>query len=211
LPLAPWRLAGTAEQAGATAAELCGAVALKAVAPGLVHKTEAGAVRLGLSGSGPVTRAARELAREVAAGGHEATGFLVQQMAAPGVEMLVGVVHDPSFGPVVACGAGGTAVELLKDVAVRITPLSDLDAHQMVRSLATFPLLDGYRGAPRTDVAALEDVLLRISALVDERPEVAELDCNPVIVGPGGAVIVDARVRVEQPVPSPPLGARRTA
>jgi len=209
LPLAPWRLAATAEQAGAAAAELGGPVALKAVAPGLVHKTEAGAVRLGLSGSGRVTRAARELSREILAAGHKATGFLVQRMAEPGVEMLVGVVHDPSFGPVVACGAGGTAVELLKDVAVRITPLTDSDASQMVRSLATFPLLDGYRGAPRVDVAALEDVLLRVSALVDERPEVAELDCNPVIVGSAGAVIVDARVRIEQPTPPPPLGARR--
>jgi acetate---CoA ligase (ADP-forming) len=120
----------------------------------------------------------------------------------------VGVVHDPSFGPVVACGAGGTAVELLKDVAVRITPLTDLDAEQMVRSLATFPLLDGYRGAPKADVASLEDVLLRISALVDERPELAELDCNPVIVGPNGAVIVDARIHVGPPPVTPPLGAR---
>ncbi len=209
LPLAPWRLTGTPEEAAAAAAELGGPVALKAVASGLVHKTEAGAVRLALSGAEQVAAGAREMASRVAAAGHQASGFLVQRMAEPGVELLVGVVHDPSFGPVVACGAGGTAVELLKDVAVRITPLTDLDARQMVHSLATFPLLDGYRGAPKADVAALEDVLLRVSALVDERPEVAELDCNPVIVGPGGAVIVDARIRIEQPAAPPPLGARR--
>jgi len=106
--------------------------------------------------------------------------------------MLVGVVHDPSFGPVVACGAGGTAVELLKDVQVRLTPLSDIDAATMVRSLATYPLLDGYRGAPPADVAALEDVLLRIGALAE------------------GAVIVDARIRVEPAAPSAPIAARRT-
>ncbi len=210
LPMAPWRLAGTPEAAGAAAAELGGAVAVKAVAPGLVHKTEAGAVRLGLSGADAVVRAAREMAGEVAVTGHQASAFLVQRMAEPGVELLVGVVHDPSFGPVVACGAGGTAVELLNDVAVRITPLTDLDVRQMVRSLATFPLLDGYRGAPKADVAALEDVVLRVGALVDEHPEVAELDCNPVIVGPAGAVIVDARVRIEHPAAPPPLGARRT-
>jgi acetyl coenzyme A synthetase (ADP forming)-like protein len=210
LPLAEWRLVETASQAGAAAAELGGQVALKAVAPTLLHKTEAGAVRLGLSGAEPVAEAAERMAREITVAGHQPSGFLVQRMAEPGVELLVGVVHDPSFGPVVACGAGGTAVELLKDVAVRITPLTDLDAHQMVRSLATFPLLDGWRGAPKADVPALEDVLLRISALVDDRPEVAELDCNPVIVSPGGAVIVDARVRIEHPAPPPPLGARRT-
>jgi acetyl coenzyme A synthetase (ADP forming)-like protein len=210
LPLAEWRLVETASQAGAAAAELGGQVALKAVAPTLLHKTEAGAVRLGLSGAERVTEAAQRMTREITLAGHQPSGFLIQRMAEPGVELLVGVVHDPSFGPVVACGAGGTAVELLKDMAVRITPLTDLDAHQMVRSLATFPLLDGYRGAPKADVPALEDVLLRISALVDDRPEVAELDCNPVIVSPGGAVIVDARVRIEHPAPPAPLGARRT-
>jgi acetate---CoA ligase (ADP-forming) len=129
--------------------------------------------------------------------------------AAGGVELLVGVVHDALFGPVVACGAGGTAVELLKDVAVRLTPLTDLDAAEMVRSLASFPLLDGYRGAPRADVAALEDLLLRVAALVDAQPEVAELDCNPVKALPDGVVVVDARVRVEAASPHPPLAARR--
>src|SRR5439155_12359881 len=113
--------------------------------------------------------------------------FLVQRMVPEGVEMLVGVVHDPLFGPVVACGAGGTAVELLKDVSVRITPLTDLDAAEMVRSLATFPLLDGYRGASKADVPALEDLLLRVSALVEAHPAVAEMDCNPVVVHEHGA------------------------
>ncbi|HZD70096.1 MAG TPA: acetate--CoA ligase family protein, partial [Actinomycetes bacterium] len=208
LPLAEWRLAATPEEAGAAAAELGGQVALKAVAPGLVHKTEAGAVRLGLAGADQVAGVAREMVDRVAAAGNQASGFLVQRMAEPGVELLVGVVHDPSFGPVVACGAGGTAVELLKDVAVRITPLTDLDARQMIRSLATFPLLDGYRGAPKADVASVEDILLRVSALVDERPELAELDLNPVIASPGGAVIVDARIRLARPAAPLPVGAR---
>lgn len=124
--------------------------------------------------------------------------------------MLVGVVHDPVFGPVVACGAGGVAAELLRDVAVRITPLTDLDAREMVRSLATFPLLDGYRGAPRADVPALERILLRVSAMVEAHPEIAEMDLNPVVVLAEGAVIVDARARVETPAPRPPLATRRT-
>ena len=101
--------------------------------------------------------------------------------------MLVGVVHDPLFGPVVACGAGGVQAELLKDVAVRITPLTDRDAREMIRSLQTFPLLDGFRGAPKADVGALEDVVLRVGALVENHPEIAEMDCNPVIVSRDGA------------------------
>ena len=107
-------------------------------------------------------------------------GIAMAPAEAGGVELVVGVVHDPSFGPVVACGAGGVAAELLKDVAVRLTPLTDWDAAEMVRSLASFPLLDGYRGAPRADVAALEDLLLRVGALVEAHPQVAELDLDPV-------------------------------
>ena len=212
LPLAEWRLAGSAEEAGRAASELGGPIALKAVAPTLVHKTEAGAVRLGLDGPAPVTAAAEEMAGAVRAAGHEVDRFLVQRMVARGVEMLVGVVHDSAFGPVVAVGAGGTAVELLKDVQVRITPLTETDAEEMIRGLQTAPLLRGYRGAPPADVPALEELLLRVSALVDAHPAIGEMDCNPVMVQPegSGAVIVDARVRVEAASPAPPLGARRT-
>jgi acyl-CoA synthetase (NDP forming) len=209
VPIAEWRLAGSPEEAGAAANAIGGPVALKAVAPRLVHKTEAGAVRLDLAGAEAVQAAAAEMAAAVAAEGYTVDGFLVQRMVGEGVELLVGVVHDVSFGPVIACGAGGTAVELLKDVAVRITPLTDLDAGEMVRSLATYPLLDGYRGAPRANVAALEDLLLRISALVEAHPTIAELDCNPVKVLPDGVVVVDARVRVEAAPPPLPLAARR--
>jgi acetyl coenzyme A synthetase (ADP forming)-like protein len=134
-------------------------------------------------------------------------GLVMQPMASEGVELLVGMVNDHSFGPVLACGSGGTHAELIKDVSVRITPLTDVDAREMIRSLKTFPLLDGYRGAPRCDVSAVEDVLLRIAALVERHPEVVELDCNPLIVGPDGAVIVDARVRIETAEPPRPMPA----
>ena len=101
-------------------------------------------------------------------------------------------------------------MELLKDVVVRITPVTDLDAGEMLRSLATFPLLEGYRGAPGADVGAQEELLLRVSAMVEAHSEIAEMDCNPVMALPDGAVIVDARIRVEAPVPPRPLGARTT-
>ena len=130
-------------------------------------------------------------------------------MAEQGVELLVGVVHDASFGPVLVCGAGGTSAELLGDVAVRITPLTDLDASEMLRSLRTFPLLDGYRGLPKCDIAAVERVLVALSVLVEAHPEIAELDANPLIAGPDGAVIVDSRIRIQPPVAARPLGALR--
>jgi acetate---CoA ligase (ADP-forming) len=198
VPMAAWRLAATPETAGAAAAEIGGKVALKGVAPKLIHKTEAKAVVLNLEGAAEVQRQAVEMAARIAAQGTTVEKFFIQQMVpSGGVEMLVGVVHDKLFGPVVACGAGGTAVEVLKDVKVRITPLTDRDAHEMVTLLRTFPLLDGFRGAPKCDVAGLEELLLRVAAMVEQHPEIAEMDCNPVIVRPEGAVIVDARIRIE--------------
>lgn len=206
--LAEWRMAGSAEAAGDAAAAMAAPVALKAVAPTLVHKTEAGAVRLGLSGAREVTEAARAMAEAARRLGHEVTGFIVQRMVSGGVEMLVGVVHDQSFGPVLACAAGGVATELVKDVQVRLTPITERDATEMVSSLATFPLLQGFRGAPPADVPALEELLLRVSALVEDHPEIVEMDCNPVMVMERGAVVVDARARVEGAEPRPPVAAR---
>jgi acetyl coenzyme A synthetase (ADP forming)-like protein len=211
LPVARSARAATPEEAGAAAARLGAPVALKALGPDIVHKTDVGAVRLELNGQEEVTAGATEMARRIREAGLTLEGFLVQEMVTGGVEMLVGVAQDPLFGPVVACSAGGTAAELLRDVSVRIAPITDLDASEIVRSLKTFPLLDGYRGAPKADVAALEEVILRVSAMVDAHPSIAEMDCNPVMVLPQGAVIVDARVRVQEPAPPKPLASRAVA
>ena len=197
IPTADWRLVDTPEAAGRAAAEIGGSVALKAVAPGVVHKKEVRAVALSLQGRAAVRKAATAMARDLEAAGHPVERFFVQRMVPDGLEMLVGVVHDRLFGPVIACGAGGSEVELLKDVAVRITPLTDRDAGEMVRSLAMYPLLEGYHNAPPSDIAALEDTLLRVSAMVEDHPEIVEMDCNPVTVLAHGAVVVDARVRIE--------------
>jgi acyl-CoA synthetase (NDP forming) len=208
IPVVETRLADSPNEAGHEAKRIGGEVALKAVATGVLHKSDAGAVRLHLKGEGRVERAAKEMSDTLELTGHRVSAFQVQPMVAEGVEMLVGVVQDQHFGPVLACGAGGTATELLKDVAVRITPITRGDADRMVRSLRTFPQLDGYRGAPRADVAALEDVLLRVSALVEAHSEIVEMDLNPLVVHPTGATVVDARIRLEPSAHKPPIGSR---
>jgi len=208
LPLIEQQIVNSPEAAAAVAEEMGDKVALKVIAPGVLHKTEAGGVRLNLRGAEQVREAAHKMAAGLAAVGNSPTGFLVQRMASAGVEMLVGVVHDPQFGPVVACGAGGVQVELLRDVSVRLTPLAKEDAAEMIRGLKTYPLLDGFRGGPVCDVAALEDGLLRTSCMVDDNPQIAELDCNPFVVQEHGAVILDARVRVTAIEPRPLMGVR---
>jgi acetyl coenzyme A synthetase (ADP forming)-like protein len=188
----------TPDAAEEAASRLGGPVALKAIGPELIHKTEAGAVALNVA-AGDVAERVRAMSDRLATDGIEPTGYLVQRMVADGTEMFVGVTLDRTFGPVVAVGAGGTAVELMKDISVRITPITDLDAREMLRELTMFPLLDGYRGAEPMDVGAVEDVLLRISALVEDHPELSELDLNPLMALPRGAVVVDARIHVAVP------------
>jgi acetyl coenzyme A synthetase (ADP forming)-like protein len=209
LPLIEQRVAATSKDAGASAQQMGGDVALKAIVPGVIHKTEAGAVLLHLHGAEQVRTAAAQMSKQLKAHGQPPTGFVVQRMAQRGVEMLIGVVHDPQFGPVVACGAGGVQVELLRDVSVRLTPLSREDASEMISSLRTYPLLTGFRGTPACDVGALEEALLRVSAMVQDIPQIAELDCNPFVVLEKGAVILDARVRVAAVEPRPLIGVRR--
>jgi acyl-CoA synthetase (NDP forming)/GNAT superfamily N-acetyltransferase len=195
--LEPVPVSSTAE-AVRVAAAMPGPVALKAVAPGLLHKTDAGGVVTGLRGAAAIRRAATRMRADLAGAGFGLTGYLVQPMAGDGVEMHVGVTTDGLVGPLVACAAGGVAAELVNDVSVRVAPLAAGDPAAMIDELATAPLLHGYRGTPRADVGALEDVLRRISALAEDHPAIAEIDCNPVIVGPGGAVIVDMRARVAE-------------
>ena len=201
-------LVATPHEAGDAAKKLGGRVALKGMAAGLVRKSDAGAVRLDLEGSHDVETAAKEISQHLETLGQKVLAFTVQRMAPAGVEMLVGVVQDRHFGPVVAVGAAGRAMELVKDAQVRLTPLGRNDAATMIRSLTTYSLLDGYRGAPPVKVAALEEVLMRVAAMADAHAEIADVDFNPVIVHPDGAAIVDARIRVEAPAPAAPAARR---
>jgi acyl-CoA synthetase (NDP forming) len=208
LPLVEHRLARTPSEAGEAAGALGGAVVVKALVPGVLHKTDLGLVRLGLTGAARVRRAATEMRQHLRARGNVPPTFLVQRFIPDGKEMIVGLVHDARFGPVIACGAGGTLVELMKDLAVALTPLDPEHAAAMIQGLKSYPILQGYRGDAPSDVPALKDVLLRLSAMAEDLPQIAELDFNPVLVRERGAVIVDARVRLEA-IPITPPWVRR--
>jgi acetyl coenzyme A synthetase (ADP forming)-like protein len=195
-----------AAQAARAAAQLGFPVALKAAGPAVVHKSDVGGVRLGLSSEDEVADAYREMSDRI---GDLMTGATVQQMAAPGVETIVGVVHHPLFGALVMFGTGGIATELLGDRSFRILPVTDLDAAELVRSLRASPLLFGYRGTRPVAVNALEDLLQRVARLAADVPALAELDINPLIVSPEGVVAVDARARVAPTAPGPAPGLRQ--
>jgi acetyl coenzyme A synthetase (ADP forming)-like protein len=206
IPMVATRVATTADEAAAAADQVGYPVALKVAATDIVHKTDVGGVRLGLVDAADVRSAYGQMHSAL---GERMASAVVQPMAETGVETIVGITRDPSFGPLVLFGMGGIAAELTRDTALRIVPLTDVDAHELVRSLRSSPLLFGYRGTPKVDVAALEDVILRVGLLAAHVPEIAELDCNPVIVTPGGALVVDAKLRVAGTEPSPPEGIRR--
>lgn len=197
IPIARSRVVTTPEDAAKFARELGRLVAMKAVAPGLVHKTEAGGVKLNVAPP-DAARAFDAMRDAVASHGYALHGALVQEMIPPGRELLLGMSADPKFGPLLAFGLGGVHVEVLKDVVFRLAPLTDEEAKRMVRAIRGWPLLEGYRGAPPADVPAVEDALLRLAALVTDLPEIREIEMNPLIVGaPGeGAKAPDARVRL---------------
>jgi acetyl coenzyme A synthetase (ADP forming)-like protein len=203
LPVAPGGVARTAAQAVALARRVGFPVAVKLASHHLVHKTEIGGVRLNMSDEAAVGRAFEEITdRLIADRALDAMeGVLVQPMVSGGTEVMVGMTHDPLFGPLVAFGLGGIHVEILGDVCFRVTPLTDRDAFEMVSGIRGSRLFLGYRGHPPADVAALEELLLRVSRLVEEVPEVSELDLNPVFALPPGqgCRIVDARIGLKVP------------
>jgi acetyl coenzyme A synthetase (ADP forming)-like protein len=189
-------IATTEDAAIDAAARLGFPVVLKGSGPDVIHKTELKAVITGLRSPEAVGRAWRDLTSRL---GTRMTAAFVQEMVRGGVEMLVGAVEDPTFGPVIACATGGTLAEILADSQFRLHPLGPEDAADMIRQLRGSVLLDGYRGAAPADRAALSDALLRLSALMGLCPEIAELDVNPLSVLPQGVRALDARVRVDRP------------
>jgi acyl-CoA synthetase (NDP forming)/ribosomal protein S18 acetylase RimI-like enzyme len=189
------------DEAVAAAAGTGGPVVLKADVAGLVHKTDAGAVKLDLRTEADVRDAYRSLQSLF---GDRLRRILVQPMITGGTEVIIGVVDDHMFGPLVVFGLGGVATEVLADHATRLTPLTGTDADHLIGSIRSARLLLGHRGTPAADLGALRELLLRVSRLADDLPEITDLDLNPVIARPDGAFAVDARVKVAPYQPEDP-------
>ncbi len=171
-------------------------VAVKLASATITHKSDIGGVILGARSAAAVRQAFRTIRQRLRALGRldEMQGVQVQEMAPEGVEAIIGVTQDPSFGPLMMFGLGGIFVEVLKDVAFRIVPLEPRDARQMVREIKGFPVLEGVRGQPPADLAALEGLILKLSEFVEAHPEIEELDLNPVFAYADGVIAVDARI-----------------
>ena len=195
----------SAHQAESAATAIGFPVALKASGPGIVHKSDVGGVRLSLGSAHSVGTAYWEMAKSL---GDAMDGAVVQRMAEPGTEVIVGFVQDPAFGPLLLFGLGGTAVELLGDYATCRVPFTDVDAREMILSLRSAPLLTGYRGSTPVDMDALIDLVQRCGHLAEDLNELEEADLNPVIAGPDGVVVVDARFRVAPESSRPKFSSR---
>jgi acetate---CoA ligase (ADP-forming) subunit beta len=198
IPTSGAQMAQTADEAARIATELGFPVVLKVLSQDIAHKSDVGGVALNLAGADAVRAAFETMMRSVQAAQPSARidGVSVQRQAAPGTEVIVGMSKDPQFGPVIMVGLGGVLVEVLRDVAFRVVPLEPRDARDMLHEIKGFPLLEGYRGAPPADLAALESLILNVSRFVEDHPEIEELDLNPIFAYPDGAVAVDARVIV---------------
>jgi acetyl coenzyme A synthetase (ADP forming)-like protein len=194
------RVTTTLEQAKSVASEIEGPVVLKVISDDALHKSDVGGVVLGVEGDEAVEEAYERVTSAV----ENFDGVLVQEFIPGGNEVLIGMAQDPNFGPMIVFGLGGVYVELLKDVAFRLQPITDADAREMVRETKSFSLLEGYRNNPEGDVEALEMALQKVSALIWAVPELMEMDLNPVkVLPPGdGVVVVDARMRIESVAPA---------
>jgi acetyl coenzyme A synthetase (ADP forming)-like protein len=193
IPQAPAGIVRTEDEAVAIAAKLGFPVAVKLASQRVLHKSDVGAVRLNVQSEAGVRRAFEEIQQE----GME--GVVIQKMISGGIELMIGVTEDPSFGPLIAFGLGGIHVEILADVCFRVTPLTDTDADEMIRGIHGYRLLEGYRGHAPADIDAIREVLLRVSRMVEDLTEIRELDLNPVFALPPGqgCAVVDARIRVQ--------------
>jgi hypothetical protein len=203
-PQLPWAWAETDDEAVLAAERLRGAdgrVVMKAHWPGLLHKSEQHAVHLDLRGEAQVRAAFRDLETRFAG---VMTGAVVQPLAERGTELFAGVVQDEVFGPLVLFGLGGTATEVLADHAARLAPLTDQDVHDLITAPRCAPLLFGAHGSGPVDLEGLEQLLLRLSRMAQDLPQLAEADFNPVLATPGSVTVLDARIRLLPRQPQDP-------
>ncbi len=193
-------LAASKKEAIAAAEKLGYPVVMKIVSPQISHKSDIGGVKLRLQNKAQVGNAYDEIMNAVKKKAATAVieGVSLQKMAEPGLELVIGMTKDPQFGPMLMFGLGGTMVEVLKDVAFRIVPLTKEDASGMIRQIKGYPLLEGFRGQPPVDIEHLEELLMKLSAFVAENPEIKEMDINPLFAYRKGAIAVDARIILEE-------------
>ena len=193
------KLAKDKAEARSIAKDMGYPIVLKIVSPDIIHKSDVGGVKLGLQDDAAIGAAYDEIiaAAKKASPNANVHGVSVQPMAKQGIEIILGMSKDPQFGPVLMFGLGGIFVEVLKDVAFRIVPLTPRDASQMVREIKGFPVLEGYRGQDPADLAKIEEAIMALSAYVDQRPEIKELDLNPCFAYKDGITAVDARIVLE--------------
>lgn len=198
LPVAGYGLATDEDEALKIAERIGFPVVLKVVSPDISHKTDVGGVVLGVRSPDEVRKAVSNMILEVRskAPGSRIVGILVQKMAPPGLEVIVGGVRDKVFGPVVMFGLGGVFVEVLRDVSFRVAPLTEQDVDEMIREVKAYKILEGYRGYPQRDLESLKRIILGVARMLTEVREVEEVDLNPVLLYQRGegALIVDARI-----------------
>jgi acetyl-CoA synthetase (ADP-forming) len=199
IPVTAFKLAQNEEEAAEYAEQLGFPVVLKIVSPQIIHKSDAGGVKVNLKTPSEVQEAYRKILKNAQAYNAEAqvVGVLVQEMAPQSTEVIIGAVKDAQFGQTLMFGLGGIFVELLKDVTFRIAPITQADAVEMITGVKAYPLLTGYRNTPPADIDALTTILLNTSRLVMDYPEIKELDLNPVMAYEKGAKTVDARIILE--------------
>jgi len=199
IPVTKFTVAKSPKEAVEAAENIGYPVVLKIVSPDVVHKSDVGGVVLNLRSSEEVEKAYQQIIGNVKKHKPNAqiTGVLVQEMAPSSTEIIVGVIKDPQFGHAIMFGLGGIFVELLKDVAFRLLPLTKEEAEEMITEIKAYPVLKGYRKTPPADIPAIIEILLNTSRLVTEHPEIQELDLNPIMVYTKGAKTVDARIILE--------------
>jgi len=200
IPVVETKLAKTQKEAVSLSQKIGFPVVLKIVSPDVIHKSDSGGVKLSINSVTEVKKAYDEILKKVKKQYPDAVihGVSVQKMIQPGTEVIVGTSKDPQFGPVIMFGLGGIFVELLKDVSFRVIPVEQRDAQEMIKEIKGYPLLQGYRGKEPASLSALVEIILKISKLMEENPQIKELELNPIFAYRNKAVAVDARIILER-------------
>ncbi|NHI94555.1 MAG: acetyl-CoA synthetase [Candidatus Lokiarchaeota archaeon] len=196
-----YAIVNSADDAAKEAKKIGFPVVCKIASPDIIHKTDAGGIKLNLNSEAEVKQAFDEIMKNAKNYKADAkiVGMNIQPMVKEGItEVIIGMTTDPQFGPALMFGLGGIFVEIYKDVSFRVCPITEFDANEMIKEIKAFPLLDGFRGRPKADIKAIVDILMKLSKLSIENEEIDQIDLNPVIALPKGAAIVDARIILKE-------------